>query len=108
MGNILEKTTDLIDKVSTPSLRAGYTIERVGKLLENEVSPNVIALQMTETSVNEKYTVSDVKTYGKLYNDVKTKVPITSKQTKALINDAKEQDNNVLISDELIPVRVIS
>jgi len=104
MSNILDKATDMIDKVSTPSLRAGYTIERVGKLLESGISPKVIALQMTETSANERYTVSDVKTYGKLYQDVKTKVPITSKQTKALINDAKE--NNVSISDELIPAYI--
>jgi len=104
MSNLIDKTNDIIDKVVSSTSRGGYTIERVGKMLENGVSPKVIALQMSETSANKKYTVNDVKSYGKLYEDVKSKVPITSKQTKALINDTKESKE--IISEELIPLKV--
>jgi len=103
---VVDKFDDVIDKVSTPSSRAGSTVERVGKMLENGVSLKVIALQMTETSANEKYTLSDVKTLGKLYQDVKTKVPITSKQTKALIADTKEKEIDVSTIDELAPAYI--
>jgi len=94
MSNVIEKTADMvsdaIDKVSRPSSRAGYTVERVGKMIEEGVDKEVIALQMSKTSANEKYTASDVETLGKLYQDVKTKVPITAKQAKVLIKDTKE------------------
>jgi hypothetical protein len=58
---------------------------------------------MSKTSANEQYTASDVDTLGKLYQDVKTKVPITAKQTKALINDTKESIG--VISEELISLK---
>jgi len=110
MSKIVEKAVDtindVIDKVSTPSSRAGSTVERVGKMLEEGVDKDVIALQMSKTSANKKYTTSDVETLGKLYEDVKTKVPITSKQTKALINDTKKSTE--VIYEELIPAKAIA
>jgi hypothetical protein len=45
MSKIVEKTldtiNDVIDKVSTPSSRAGSTVERVGKMLEEGVDKDV-------------------------------------------------------------------
>ncbi|PQJ47761.1 hypothetical protein BTO01_28200 [Vibrio jasicida] len=83
-----DSINDGIEKVSSPSARAGSTTERAGRMLEEGVSPSVIALQMTENSPNKKtYTPSDVVTLGKVYEDSKTKVVLTAKQTRALIND---------------------
>ncbi len=92
MKDIIDTTFDSIndgiEKVSSPSTRAGSTTERAGRMLEEGVSPSVIALQMTENSPNKKtYTQSDVVTLGKVYEDSKTKVVLTAKQTRALIND---------------------
>ncbi len=90
--NITDKGTDLIEKVSSPASRSGSTVERAGKMLEEGVSPAVIALQMTENSPNNQaYTQEDVKTLGKVYLDSKTKVTLTAKQTRALIEDQNKQ-----------------
>ena len=101
---VVDTINDVIDKVSTPSSRAGSTVERVGKMLEEGVDKEVVALQMSKTSANKQYTASDVETLGKLYQDVKTKVPITSAQTKALIDDTRKSKE--VISEELIPLKV--
>lgn len=88
---IIDNTTDVIDKVSSPSSRSGSIVERVAKMLTNGVNPNVIALQMTNNSPNEQtYTEKDVNTLAKVYLDSKTKVVITAKQTTALIKDQKQ------------------
>jgi len=90
--NIVDTGTDLIEKVSSPASRSGSTVERAGKMLEEGVSPAVIALQMTENSPkNQTYTQDDVKTLGKVYLDSKTRVTLTAKQTRALIKDQNEQ-----------------
>ena len=92
---------DFIEKTATPASRAGHTIERAGRMLEEEVSPAVIALQMTENSpTHQTYTVADVQSYGKAYQDSKIKVVLTAKQTRALINDQKE---NTLDCGDAIP-----
>ena len=87
---MIDSINDGIQKVSSPSDRAGYTTERAGRMLEEDVSPAVIALQMTENSPNNTtYTSSDVIALGKVYKDSKTKVVLTAKQTRALINDQR-------------------
>lgn len=84
--------TDQLEKVASPASRSGSTVERVGKLLDANVPPNVIALLMTENSPNsQQYTTQDIKSFGKLYADSKTKVCITAKQTRALINEATDE-----------------
>ena len=94
MNNAIDSVTNLIEKVSSPASRSGSAIERVGKMLEADVSPNVIALQMTENSPNDhKYTTQDISAFGNLYQDSKTKVGITAKQTKGLITDNQSFDN---------------
>jgi hypothetical protein len=91
--------TDLLEKVSSPASRAGSTVERVGKMMEAGVDPEVIALQMTKNSSNGNvYTSSDVDAYGMLYQDAKTRAFITAKQTTALISDKGSEPDLPLVS----------
>ena len=84
----IDTANDLIEKVSSPASRSGSVVERVGKMRETGVDPEVIALQMTKNSPTaQTYTTNDVETCSKLYQDSKAKVVITSKQTRALIKD---------------------
>ncbi|MPQ75776.1 hypothetical protein [Hydrogenovibrio sp. JE_KL2] len=85
---IADSLSDLIEKVSSPASRSGSVVERVGRMVEEDVDLDVIALQMTKNSPNsQKYTRNDVEAYSRLYKDSKTKVTITAKQSRALIND---------------------
>ena len=93
-NKVVDSTVNVIDKVSSPSSRAGSTVERVGKMLEAKVPPKVIACLMTENSSNKHiYSESDINAIGQLYEDAKTKVVVRSKETRALI---KEQQNHNL------------
>ena len=88
---------DVLDKVQTPTSRAGHTVHRVAMMLENDVDPDVIALQMSKNSATGRtYTATEVKMLGKLYNDCKTKSPIKALQAKALIRDQKEDSQEIL------------
>lgn len=92
--------TDVISRVSSPASRAGAAVERAGRMLEEGVSPDVIALQMRNNSPNGKhYTAADVLAYGDLYEDAKTKAPLTAAQARALINDQRAQREG----DDAIP-----
>lgn len=94
VNTVIDSVNDGIEKVSSPGSRAGSTVERAGRMLEEGVSPAVIALQMTENSPNKQtYTSADVQTLGRVYEDSKTKVVLTAKQTRALINDQKENSS---------------
>ena len=91
-GAFVDGAVDLIEKVSSPASRAGSAVERAGRMLEENVDPEVIALQMTKNSPNGKrYTAAKVLAYGDLYEDSKTKAPITAKQTRAIIKDQRAQ-----------------
>lgn len=80
-------------KTLTTASRAGFTVERIGRMQESGVSNGVIAMQLTENSPNgEKYTEDMVQAIGVLYKDSKTKVVITKAQTQALINDQASCD----------------
>ncbi|MEN9433668.1 MAG: hypothetical protein RLZZ422_1257 [Pseudomonadota bacterium] len=93
VNNIIDSTNDLLEKASSPASRAGSVIERAGKMLEEGVDAAVIALQMTKNSPNSHtYTTSDIEGYSKLYQDSKTRVTLTSKQTRALIKDQHESN----------------
>ena len=88
---------DVLDKVQTPTSRAGHTVHRVAMMLGNDVDPDVIALQMSKNSATGRtYTATEVKMLGELYNDCKTKSPIKASQTKALIRDQKEDSQEIL------------
>lgn len=92
VGSVADGAVDLIEKVSSPASRAGSAVERAGRMLEENVDPEVIALQMTKNSPNGKrYTVAKVLAYGDLYEDSKTKAPLTAKQARAIIKDQRAQ-----------------
>ena len=94
-GSVAAGAVDLIEKVSSPASRAGSAVERAGRMLEENVDPEVIALQMTKNSPNGKrYTADKVLAYGDLYEDSKTKAPLTAKQTRAIIKDQRAQQGN--------------
>ena len=81
----------LIDKIRTPSSRAGNTVERAGKMAEAGVCLDAIAAQMTHNSKNgTKYSPRDAEVLAKVYEDCKSNVLITSAQAKAMIDDAKD------------------
>lgn len=91
---ITDSATDLIQKVATPASRAGASVERVGRMIKAGVAPEVIALQMTMNSPKGvNYTPDKIVAYGELYEDSKTKAPITAKQTRSLIEDQHAQRN---------------
>lgn len=92
----VDAVNDTIEKVASPASRAGSTVERAGRMLEEGVSPAVIALQMTENSPNGKaYKSTDVQTLANLYEDSKTKVVLTAKQARALISDKQENASSM-------------
>lgn len=101
LDTLIERTEDCLDKVQTTTTRAGNTVERAAKMHESGVSPNVIALQMTENSpTNQEYTSKDVETMVKLYKDCRSRVVLTKKQTRALI---KDQNNENMGDVDIIP-----
>lgn len=84
---------DLLDKVSTPTSRAGTTIERVGKMHTKRVDKDVIALQLTKNSKNGNvYSETHVDAILMIYEDTKTKVGITKTQATALIEDQNRNE----------------
>lgn len=89
---VTDSAADLIAKVATPASRAGSAVERVGRMLEEGVDSEVIALQMTKNSPKGvRYTAAKVRAYGELFEDAKTKAPITAAQTRALVEDQRAQ-----------------
>ncbi|WP_156826618.1 hypothetical protein [Marinobacterium rhizophilum] len=81
-------TKDQIDKVSTPASRSGNVVNRVARLVDAGVDPDVIALQMRKNSPRgNTYHKRDIYAYYKLYEDTKTRAPLTEKVTRALKND---------------------
>lgn len=54
-------------KTVTTASRAGFTIERVGRLSEKGVSPAVIAQQLTDNDRHgQTYSINDVISYIKV------------------------------------------
>ena len=90
---IVDATTDLFEKVSSPRTRAGAVVERAGKMYTNGVDEEVIALQMTKNSPNgHRYTPGFVLELIQLAEDSQTRVVITAQQGRALILDQKSDD----------------
>lgn len=97
MTKVGDVVGDLLDKVSSPASRAGSTIERVGKMLERNVSPRAIAIQLTDNNSNGNvYTEQGVVQMGQLYQDCKTKVGVTKDQTTGLMEDQAEWGDSPL------------
>jgi hypothetical protein len=91
LKNAADRATDIFEKVSSPSSRAGAVVDRVGKMLNSGVDEEVIALQMTKNSPNGyPYTTEMVRCLGQLAHDSKSNVVITAKQGRALIDDQQQ------------------
>jgi len=96
LENLLpSQVVDLLDKVHTPGSRAGNTVERVAALIEAGVTPATVATQMTSTSPSgQVYDAQSVEVLVSLYEDCKTRAPLTKKVTEALIQDQQEYGGN--------------
>ncbi|MCW9739050.1 hypothetical protein L2V80_05060 [Proteus mirabilis] len=95
INDILNTGSDALDKISSPTSRAGYTVERAAKMLAAGVCPEAIAAQMNKNSAQgNTYTPEQVTGFGNLYEDCKTKVPVSREAATALINDATENSPN--------------
>ena len=83
-----DRGRDMLDKVATPTSRAGHVVSRVASLRADQVDRDVIALQMTKTSpTGRRYTPEMVDAFEVLARDSITGVAITAAQTRALSND---------------------
>lgn len=90
-------TFDFLEKCSTTTSRAGHTVKRVALLHKKGVDDEVIALQMTKNSgTGTTYTKHDILAMINLFQDCKSKAPITEAQTTVLINDQKQFGNKSL------------
>lgn len=97
--NLKDKKEVLLDKVRSPTTRAGNTVERIGKMCKSGVDDEVIALQMTKnSSTNQKYTSQDVKALNKVYQDTMSRVLITKRQAESLIKEQKNENVGLELS----------
>lgn len=81
-------TTDALEKTSSPTSRAGITVNRVAKMARAGVQASVIAEQLTENSRNgNRYSRTHVEAFVMLQQDATTKVGVTASQAAALIKD---------------------
>lgn len=88
-----------LDMISSQSSRSGTTIERVGKAITAGVSFKAIAVQLTENSTNgHTFTEEHVIGMNFAYEDNRSKVAITRKQTKALIALALLKQNKTKLT----------
>jgi hypothetical protein len=95
----LDTTTDLIEKIISPSARAGSVINRAGVMNQEGVDSEVIALQMTKGSFyNQEYTERDVEAYIKLHKESRTGVNLTAKQARVIITDHRVNNASLLPS----------
>jgi hypothetical protein len=90
---------NFIDKIRTPSSRAGNLVERVGKLTKAGVCRKAIAAQMTHNSRNGfTYSEEEIGTIQKIYEDSRSKVLMTSSQAKALKRDADDGEDVLILA----------
>jgi hypothetical protein len=88
---VVNTGSSLLDKVSSPSSRAGNTIERAAKMAAAGVAKTAIAAQLSSGSSTEhQYSTDEVDTMVVLFEDCKTKAPLTKKASQALIEDAQD------------------
>lgn len=97
MPNLAKKTADALvdqtDKVLTPTMRAGQTVKRIANMLARNVEPKVIVAQLDSTSANKnKYTVSEVRGFDKLFKDSISRVGVSKETETALIEDQALMD----------------
>lgn len=89
----------VLDKCSSQRSRAGNVVERIGKMVANGVSSDVIAMQLTKNSPTDThYTSEAVEVLYNVWKDCSGSL-VTAKQTTALIEDVRNNSWN----SELVP-----
>lgn len=89
-NKVINNTIDTLDQLSTPTSRSGVTVKRIAKLVQNGVSPAVIALQLQGNSKSKiPYTCEQVHGIAHLFEDCKRRPGITKTQEAALLQDNK-------------------
>lgn len=90
---------DFLGKFTTPAHRAGQVIERVGKMAIAGVPDSAILAMINEgSSSGGTYTKEFVRGAQLLYRDCHTCVPVTKKQANAMISDATDYCNGVVVA----------
>lgn len=88
INQVCNVVADVLDKVQTPTTRAGITVSRVAALVHRGVDKEVIALQLSKNSVNgHLYSSIHIDAFEMLMEDAYTKVGITKAQTQGLYQD---------------------
>lgn len=88
----IESARDFIDKVSTPTSRAGHSLKRVAAALDEGVSPGALAVQIADTTKGKLVPTADqIRFLGKVFEACKTRPLITASQTRGLINFQRGQ-----------------
>ncbi|CAM3170239.1 hypothetical protein AB2359_11815 [Vibrio cholerae] len=95
VNNAIEKAadtvTDSIEAVMPATTKAGAVVNRVATMDKAGVDHEVIALQMTKNSARgNTYKKEEIPTLVKLYEDCKTRVPLSAKSARAIVKDQKK------------------
>ncbi len=87
-----DKVTDSIETIMPATTKAGSVVNRVAALDKADVDHEVIALQMTKKSARgHTYEKKEIPTLVKLYEDCKTRVPLSAKSARALVKDQEQK-----------------
>lgn len=87
-NSVVNKGKDVVDKCVSPSMRAGFTAERVARMRSKGVAEKVIVTQLNENAKDgQTYDEAEIGTLCKLYDNSTRKVGVTSKVARALIDD---------------------
>ena len=86
-----DTTTDSIEAIMPVTTKAGGVVNRVASLDKAGIDHEVIALQMTKKSARgNKYEKEEIRTLVKLYEDCKTRVPLSAKSARTLVKDQEK------------------
>lgn len=87
-----DTATDSIEAIMPATTKAGSVVNRVAAMDKAGVDHEVIALQMTKKSARgNKYEKKEIPTFVKLYEDCKTRVPLSAKSARALVKDQENR-----------------
>lgn len=86
-----DTATDSIEAIMPATTKAGGVVNRVASLDKAGVDHEVIALQMTKNSARgNKYEKEEIPTLVKIYEDCKTRVPLSAKSARKLVQDQEK------------------
>ncbi|MEZ8987190.1 hypothetical protein OAI_00100 [Vibrio cyclitrophicus FF160] len=98
-----DTVTDSIEAVIPATTKAGAVVNRVATLDKAGVDHEVIALQMTKNSARgNTYEKAEIPTIVKLYEDCKTRVPLSAKSARALVKDQEKNGSQQKREEEKV------